>query len=94
MGDIVPADGSVRVEIGTIEVHTPYDSPAIWKARPLNEGKFSKKIATNAAISLAASSDVLCGPSLEMQKKTVYEDVRGRHVQLTGHVLRKRSQRR
>jgi hypothetical protein len=31
--------------------HTPYDSPAIWKARPLNDGKCSKKIATNAAMS-------------------------------------------
>ena len=37
---------------------TPYDSPAMWRARPLNEEKFSKKIATNAAISLAASSVV------------------------------------
>ena len=37
---------------------TPYDSPAMWNALPLNLLKFSKNIETKAAISLAASSVV------------------------------------
>jgi len=37
---------------------TAYDSPAIWKALPLNLLKFSKNIETKAAISTAASSVV------------------------------------
>jgi hypothetical protein len=37
---------------------TPYDSPAMWKARPLNFVKFSKNIDTKAAMSFAASSVV------------------------------------
>lgn len=37
---------------------TPYDSPAMWNARPLNLVKFSKNIETKAAMSLAASSVV------------------------------------
>ena len=54
---------SAKFEYTTRNIeHTPYDSPAIWKARPLNEGKCSKKIATNAAMSWAACSEVLCEP--------------------------------
>jgi len=42
-----------------LEELTPYDSPAMWNALPLNLLKFSKNIETKAAMSLAASSVVL-----------------------------------
>lgn len=38
---------------------TPYDSPAMWKGFPVNLLKCSKNMATNAAMSTAASSVVL-----------------------------------
>lgn len=60
---------------------TPYDSPAMWRARPLNEEKFSKKIATNAAISLAASSVVSC--RTDIKKLGGYDTRDVRHVHRT-----------
>ena len=43
---------------------TPKDSPAIWKARPLNFVKCSKNIAMKAEISLPASAMVLYSPRI------------------------------
>lgn len=60
--DPAAAVGSVKpAQAHGVYFLTPYDSPAMWNARPLNLVKCSKKIATNAATSLAASPVVLYG---------------------------------
>lgn len=70
--------------------HTPYDSPAMWNALPLNLLKCSKNMATKAAISLAASGVVFFGRHLSTFLQHSIEN----HSLLILHNLHMRIQRR
>jgi len=67
---------------------TAYDSPAMWNPLPWNFGKFWKKIATNAAISFAASSVVPFRPHIlsDAAMQRINED-----IPLLRHIPRRRN---
>ena len=91
--DPAAAVGSVKpAQAHGVYFLTPYDSPAMWNARPLNLVKCSKKIATNAATSLAASPVVLYG--IDGKKRTATFHVKeNKDILHIHHTLRTRTQR-
>lgn len=66
----------------------------MWKARPLKDGKFSKKSETNAAMSTAASSVVLYSTLIEYVQIMGKSSGEDRYTRQTLRSQRMKSQRR